>query len=405
VEPAKPSGAAPALVPGRASAPPPKRPTAETLQYWDKFYQHHNESAYDLHDKVTLLNFNLKTQDVEAIVLGYLRHHQKNAETWMYEALALAMKMNKASEKDVKLALWYAADMAERVNNPNELISVADLLFIHGYYYDRVGRMLDKAADKVPHRAEPLIMSINLAQRTKDPRRMAAAVDRLLSLGWPGNDERIRSDSRKQVEMLAKSLREDGRAGEADTMLAKLTESETRDLFVRLTWVGDAGLDLAVEEPLGATACFKTPRTVFGGAIVKDGYGAHPEEVYVCPRGFDGTYTIRIETSYNNPNKPALQANLEIITHEGTKEERKESQTIELSKSPTPVVIQLTGGRRKVAMPFLSPAAMQPPPVAARPKKPKTGDAKTAAAKDARPKIDVTKPALKAQAPVTTRPQ
>ena len=33
--------------------------------------------------------------------------------------------------------------------------------------------------------------------------------------------------------------------------------------------------------------------------------GKHPEEVYVCPRGFDGDYTIRIDSIYNNEKKPA----------------------------------------------------------------------------------------------------
>ena len=79
--------------------------------------------------------------------------------------------------------------------------------------------------------------------------------------------------------------------------------SEARDLFIRLTWTGDADFDLAVDEPLGATATYLTPRTVFGGSIVKNGYGRHPEEVYVCPRGFDGDYTIKVETIYNNPDK------------------------------------------------------------------------------------------------------
>ena len=53
-------------------------------------------------------------------------------------------------------------------------------------------------------------MSINLAQKTKDPKRMADSIDRLLSLGWPGNDEYFRREARKQAEQLAGTLREDG---------------------------------------------------------------------------------------------------------------------------------------------------------------------------------------------------
>src|SRR5262249_8217032 len=214
-------------------------------------------------------------------------------------------------------------------------------------------------------------------QKTRDPERMAAAIDALLSLGWPGFDEQLRADVRKEAETLAKTLREDRRSAEADTLLARLAESEARDLFVRLTWLGDAGLSLAVDEPLGATARDVTPRTVFGGSIVKGGWGKHPESVYVCPRGFDGKYTISIETIYNNPDKPALEATLEIITHEGTPQEHKDTRKIKLGKSPAPVVVTLKGGHRKSAMPFLSPKAIETPETAATKAKSTSKDVKT----------------------------
>jgi hypothetical protein len=330
-------------------------------QYWSKFYRTHDEEPKDLKEKLTLLNLNKKPVDVEAVLRGYLTHHAKNAEPWMYEALAIAIKANKGKDADVKQALGYAADLAERSRNPNHLVSAADMLFMYGYY-DRVGALLDQAAEKVPHRAEPQLMSIKLAEKTKDPERMAASVDRLLSLGWPGNDEQVRRDARKAVDGLARTLREDGRGSEADTLMARLEKSEARDLFVRMTWVGDAGLSLAVEEPLGTTAQYPaSPRTVFGGSIVKEGYGTHPESVYVCPRGFDGPYTIRVVTLYNNPKKPALEARLEVITHEGTPQEHRETRTLRLTpkQGPEPVVVRLSGGQRKTVLPLLSPHVLQ----------------------------------------------
>ncbi|WP_406693540.1 hypothetical protein V5E97_21135 [Singulisphaera sp. Ch08] len=333
--------------------------SASTAQYWKNYYRTHTETSKDLKDKVTLLNVNKKSQDVEAVLRGYLTYHSKHAEPWMYEALALAIKMNKGPEKDFKIALGFAADMAERSHNPNHLVSVADLMLLNGEY-DRVGKLLDEAAEKIPHRSEPLIMMINLAQKTKTPERMAMAIEKLFALGWPGFDERIRPEARQQAETLAKSLREEGRSPEAETLLARVAAAEYRDVFVRLTWTGDASLGLMVEEPLGATASDVMPRTVFGGAIIKLGYGTHPESVYVCPRGFDGDYTIKIETIYNNPDKPALEATLELITHEGTTDEKKETKTIRVSKTPDPVVLHLKGGHRKTAMPFLAPPTLPP---------------------------------------------
>src|SRR5262249_1178480 len=158
-------------------------------------------------------------------------------------------------------ALGYAADLAVQSRNPNYLVSVADQMFLLGYL-DRVGTLLDQAAELVPYSAGPSVMSINLAQKTKDPKRMGDAVDRLLSLGWPGDpgfDEGVRRETRKQVETLARSLREEGRTDEADALLKRLSDSEARDLFIRLSWVGDADLDLVVEDPLGATTKVSTP--------------------------------------------------------------------------------------------------------------------------------------------------
>ena len=158
------------------------------------------------------------------------------------------------------------------------------MLFRRGHF-DRVGAAAGRGREKVPHRSIPMAMSINLAQQTKDPRRMGESIDRLLSLGWPGEDEYFRIESRNQAETLAKTLREDGRRPEADALMARLTDSEARDVFIRLIWDGHADFDLAVEEPLGVTASYQIPRTVFGGSVIKNGYGSHPEEVYVCPQG------------------------------------------------------------------------------------------------------------------------
>ena len=107
----------------------------------------------------------------------------------MYLALALAVEEMKGKPEDIKLALNYAADVAQRTHNPNDLVKVADALFLKGYY-DRVGALLDEGASKVPHRAEPLVMSINLAQKTKDPKRMADS-DRPAALAGLARQRRV----------------------------------------------------------------------------------------------------------------------------------------------------------------------------------------------------------------------
>ena len=151
---------------------------------------------------------------------------------------------------------------------------------------------------------------------------------------------------------------EEGRGQEADTLLAKLTTSEARD-SVRPPDLGrpEADFDLVVDEPLGATASYLIPRTVFGGSMLKNGYGAHPEEVYVCPRGFDGDYTVRISTIWVDDSKPVTRLTLETITHEGTAGEKKAVYNLVPDKLDKPFVVHLTEGRRKKVLPFVDPAA------------------------------------------------
>jgi hypothetical protein len=312
-----------------------------------------------------LLRREEKHDEIEACIRAYLTYRLKHAESWMYEMLAVSVERRKGPAAEVKTLLGYAAFMALQSKNPNHLLSVADMLHRRGIY-DKIGpaketsagEMIDMVIKLVPHRAEPLLMSMLVATGTKDPVRMAAAADKALAIGWPGSDEPMRRNVRTQVEALAKTLREDGREKEADDLLAKLPASMARDLYIRLSWEGVDDIDLLVDEPLGATAqLFKTPRTIFGGAIVTNGFGKHPEEIYVCPRAFSGTYKIRVDKIFQPEANPAKVAHLEIITHEGTPEEKRENRTIDLA-SPVTIEVKLEHGRRRDVLPFLAP----PPP-------------------------------------------
>lgn len=339
------------------------RPAAnvDPFAFYVSYYHSREKDRIDpekLRHTLASLNRLRKYRELHAAILGYLKNqgfHRVSVEPWMYEAL-LALKMNKGSDADVLKALNFAADLAEQSHNPNLLVSAADQLLWRGFY-DRVGPLLDEAMPKVPHRSEPIEMSILLAQKTNDPVRMADSIDRLLSLGWPGRDEYVRIEAGKQVDQLVTKLRSDNKAPEADLLQKKLEASMSRDVFVRLTWDGYADFDVSVDEPLGITASYTMPRTVFGGAMIKNGYGNHPEEVYVCPRGFSGKYTIHVSSIWDDPKQPVTRLTLEVITNEGTPQEKKETRNLKPRADNPPTVATLTEGRRKRAFPFVDPSA------------------------------------------------
>src|SRR5262249_17232837 len=156
-------------------------------------------------------------------------------------------------------------------------------------------------------------------------------VERFLEIPWPGVDEAWRADAIRLAEDLAKSLESDGKPDEAKAPRARLADAPSPDPYLRPTWEGGAWLGLVAGEPVGATASYGMPRTVFGGAIIKEGRGKHPESVYTCPKGFDGDYKVRVKAVYNDPKAPVKQATLEVFRHEGTPEEVKEVHTIDLT--------------------------------------------------------------------------
>jgi hypothetical protein len=316
-----------------------------------------------LYDVRFLRQFN-RMGEVEQVLSAYLKYHGTRAEPWMYLLLAVTYEVNGRSALSVKTALGWAGFLARKQNDPFTLIQVADVLMLRDITElplptqappVRTGELLDQAHEKAPHRYEPILLSMLLAEKTNDPERMARTAENLLSLGWPGYDELWRSETHRRVEAMAAKLEREGRADAAKLLRGRLDASEPRDVFLRLSWKGDAGLELSVKEPLGATATVAEPRTVFGGAIVKAGRGKHPESEYTCPQGFSGVYEVGIETLYNNSKDSARDVKLDVILHEGTDHEIHETRDVNLSSSE-PIRVTLEGGRRSKVLPFSAPA-------------------------------------------------
>ena len=341
----------------------------EQVAFWDKYYKSHDDNPSQVFTAIAPLLKEKKFVVVEAALKGYLINHGNQAQPWMYEWLIKVIEAQKRPDGEIKEAIGYAAMLAKRTKNPTDLVRIADMMVLRNFYgpvgkpgYEtNIGELVDLAAQKAPLSPYPPMMSVNLASKTKDSKRMAEAADQLLSLGWPGLDDKlrkvddkIRKDLSQQVELLEKALRDDGKSDEADLLAKKVAEHEIRDVYVSLRWVGDADLDLAVEEPYGGVCRYQTPRTVFGGVLLTNGYGKHPEEVYVCPRGFPGNYTIRVDTIFTDEAKPVKDATLTIITHEGGADESRQELNISLD-NPQPVVVRLEGGRRKEVLPFIPP--------------------------------------------------
>lgn len=353
---------------------------ADPIAFWDAFYAKpkSNDDPEDVLGLVAMLRVDKKFRDIEGVLRGFLRHHSDMAEVWMYDVLLAAIEINKGDPEEAKTLAGYAAHLARDSDNPNDLFQVADILLLRNWltpvgapgYKANLGDILERLEKMVPHRIEPMLMNMLLAERTGNPARMAEAADSILSLGWPGRDEGVRRELKARVDAMANKLKADKRADEAKVLTDRYAEASVVDLVVRLKWQGTADLDLIVDEPLGATASYDHLRTVFGGSLISNGRGTKPEskseEAYLCPRAFDGVYKIQVKAIYNSPEDPKAAvrtAELEVIQHQGSAQEVRKTYVIDLTREPIPAIsAEVSGGRRTDVLPFLAPQAVPPLP-------------------------------------------
>lgn len=400
----------PAAVSGAIGAP--KANTSPVADY-DAYYGKQKEvSEAQILMDVGYLRGIKDWTGIEKALAAYLKHHGKHASPWMYEQLGMAKEIlnkegkgPKRTPESIRLCFGQAADLARRSKDPIALIAACDSLLLRKYHQIdlpapsapvRLTELLDQAIAAAPQKPQPILMSLVLAESQKDPKRAYDAAEKLMSLGWPGVDGAWRVEVPKRLNALVKALREDGREADAMSLEERIPGLEARDVVIRVTWGGDAMLELFVDEPLGATASHFSPRTVFGGALVKEGTPKDHEIVYVCPRGFDGEYVARVGVLYNDPKKPAQVAVVELITHEGTGQEKVQIRKVSISK-PAASRVTLEGGRRKEVLPYEVPLQINTPKAdAAKPK----ADANPSA-----PAPKASTPAPKTPAPAPARPR
>jgi len=121
-----------------------------------------------------------------------------------------------------------------------------------------------------------------------------------------------------------------------------------------VSWNGEADVDLMVEEPAGTICSFRLPCTLSGGVMLGDAVARSKkdelkaegaQEAYVCPKGFNGEYRIRVRRVWGKVT--ADKVTVDVYWHYWTKNERTQRKQIDLNGGDEAVcVIQLDEGRR-----------------------------------------------------------
>jgi hypothetical protein len=182
----------------------------------------------------------------------------------------------------------------------------------------------------------------------------------LLGRDWPVENKQLHDRALQKIDALVKLLHQQGRKDEAEKLSGALANQGKRDLVIKLNWQGDADLDLHITEPTGSTCSPLHRQTIGGGNLIGDSLADMTSETYSAAEGFTGDYEIEIEKVWGHPLNNKAQ--LRIISHQGTPQEREQLLTVELKSNHSErIKVKLEDGRRTETAYVPPPSAQKKP--------------------------------------------
>ena len=262
------------------------------------------------------------------------------------------MRATGADKAEVERVYLSAIDFAD---SPDEALNVVTRLeSIQSYEaaMDLCRRI--SAAD--PLRREPYVLGMRLSEKTKRPTDAAWAIRGVLGQAWPEDYKSLVSDARRRAKALHGEMVDAGDITGADDFGRDLQAVTSHDVVIRVSWTGDADLDISVEEPSGTVCTSATPVTAGGGTFMGDvfpgsqdaGSNGVMSETYVCPQGFDGQYRLLIRRVWGNV--AAGVASIEILTDTGRPTQRVIRKQIPITERDALVTFELKDGKRSEAV-------------------------------------------------------
>jgi hypothetical protein len=266
----------------------------------------------------------------------------------MYEALALNMQAAGSSKADIERALMSGVDFGSSVD---EVMYVAQYMARFGLE-SRALEVFRQVALIEPLRTEPYLYGLQLSTQLRDLEGIKWSSLGILKQAWPKDKNAIVEAAKRAAAAAVGQLKAENRTEEAARLQAEIDKAAIRDCVVKVTWTGDADVDVMVEEPSGAICAFRNPRTSGGGVLLGDtssvdsrGAGEGTTETYECPQAFSGTYRVLIRRVWGRVT--AGKVTVDVYAHYGTPQEKHMREQISLGEQDALLVFDLPDGRRQ----------------------------------------------------------
>ena len=310
---------------------------------WSVYFRENYADPVDVRLTARKLMKANQPEEVVAMVHGAIQNDQLHG--WMYEALVLAMQVTGSPQSEVERALMSAVDLS---TDDNDVLMAAQYMAVNGME-KRAIKLLKGYSRNNPTRTEPLVIGLKAAQRTKDLDGIKWATVGVFGQEWPDHPEIVKQ-AKFASQAVKTSLRKSGQLEELDAYEAQLQQATERDCYIKVSWTGDADLDLYVEEP-GGTICSRlVPRTTGGGIALGDrftpkaGLSGRVAEEYVLPKGFAGNYRLIIKRVWGQVTSGKVT--VAIHNHFRSESEASLTKQVNIDNEGAIVLFALDRGRR-----------------------------------------------------------
>ncbi len=313
-----------------------------TRAAWARYFASHHADPQDVRQTIRELMKESDTNQVVDVIYGCMANQQ--AQSWMYEALVLALQINHSPTSEIERAVMSAIDFSA---DPDDLLIAAKFMAENGME-QRAVAVLKRVSEQNPLRPEPYAIGLRTGRKINDMSAIRWAALGVLSQAWPEHRE-IVDDALLAADAVAIELKRTNRSAELEAFNRELSESLFRDCVIEVAWTGEADIDLYVEEPGGTVCSRQIPRTTGGGVMMGDQYSKPDEsgqvvEHYVLPKGFSGAYRLILRKVWGAI--PSGKATVTIYRNFRSPEQTGQTKQVSVGKDGAVVVFELDKGRR-----------------------------------------------------------
>ncbi len=316
----------------------------DVIKAWDQVLSQESLSNDQIADAVAWLH---DKKHYEAAVEG-LQSAIRNDQSapWIYDVLALEMKLAGRPSKDIARVLESRIDFS--TSDVQQMLITAALLSRFEAWSEAIA-ICREATELNPEIPQVWLLGRSIADKSKQSNAQVFFRCGILKYDWGTDFESHHEEARKVVNELCLVLEKQNEQSLAAEYRKQLTDANAKDLMVNLVWVGNADLDLSVVEPGGEKCSRKQKLTANRGRLVRedspgDSATAKHTETYVCQTAPSGEYELRVQFVLGKAVSGT--AVLEIIQHAGTPAEKRTAKTVALGTEDAIVKVSLDGGRK-----------------------------------------------------------